>query len=284
VVIGGMARSSSDPRAQAYTYFKVHSIVLAPGEKPWPTVPKEVPPPPVVNSKADIDKLRGAWGVAVGTVTYHVDPKNVRPDALTHVVAKAVLTLSDGFKLEKHLWHMTGVDSPDYVNGSTATMVFKHSPAWKDHPFSVMKYCRGNFPRCGQVKQPAVVTLGHLVSGDYVVKERSKELGRLRLVSGKTLFLPAKKVKPSAAVRKRFPFFKKPRGTYTTAWLRGIVPGHDVSKMAPNQMLARITLDGKHPFLLRMGPKGTTIEFHSMKGELETWSLVRSFGRLQGPH
>ncbi len=280
VVVGGMARSSSDPRAQAYTYFKVHALTLAPGEKPWPTPPTAVPAPPVVHSKAEIDKLPGAWGVAVGTVTYQVDPKSVRPDALTHVIEKAVLTLSDGFKLEKHLWHMTGVDSPDYVNGSTATMVFKYSPSWKDHPFSIMKFCHGEFPRCGQVKQPAILTLGHLVSGDYAVKERTKDLGRLRLISGKTLFVPAPKAAPSATVKKRFPFFTKHRGTYTVAWLRGIVPGHDVNTMAKNQMLARITLDGTHTFLLRMGQKGDTLEFHSTKGELQTWSVSRAFGRL----
>jgi hypothetical protein len=147
VITGGMANSSNDPRVQSYSYFKVESIKLAPGEKPYAVIPSVIPPPPVVKSEKDIKNLPGGWGVAIGKCEFIPDPKNKTRKDNSMIINKVILKLDDGFKITKHLYHMVSTGSKDYKNGAYGTIIFKYY-ANRDKKIYTFKFCTGKQKLC----------------------------------------------------------------------------------------------------------------------------------------
>ncbi|MBU1533966.1 hypothetical protein KKF84_01530 [Myxococcota bacterium] len=273
VICGGMAYTSSDPRAQRARYFKVESIKLAPGEKPYDSVPTEVPHPRVITSGAEMAALPGGWGVAVGKATYAWEDKGKSSDGPTRTVAKVTLTLSDGTTISKHLWQMVSADSTEYRSGSIGTMLFRYSRSRKEA--SAFKYCTGRYPWCGMKRRPFKALLNRFIKGGYTVYEKKVDVGYLAIWGNRYAFTASKNL-PSGALKKRLPFVRKPKGTMKLVYAKGVSPEAEMKSLTRDRVVARITFNGRDAFEIRVGNKGGRLFFHSTVSELQYWSVEKS--------
>jgi hypothetical protein len=148
VITGAMASTSTDKSPQGYSYFKTQSIKLASGETPHVIIPTKIPPPPMVYSEKDIKNLKGRWGIAVGKMEIFLDKKIKKHRRKNVVIEKVILTLKDGYKIEKHLYLASSTDSKEYKTGQAGSMIFKYVPNWKEQIIP-HKFCPGKQKRCG---------------------------------------------------------------------------------------------------------------------------------------
>jgi hypothetical protein len=273
-ITGAMAQTSSDPRAQSASYFRVTSLTLAPGEKSYAAIPKELPHPPLVYTEKEIKKLPGGWGVAVGKTEFFPDLKIEKKKLPHRIITKVILTLKDGFKITKYLHHMVSRDSDAYTNGTTGTLLFRYTPKW-DKKISPYRFCHGNYKWCGMKQQPYKRPIKLWIKGRYNVLEGKRRVGFLYLYENNYEYIPESE-KPSKSMILRFPFFKKRKGSTKITYEKGITLSLEVEKLQKNQIVATINFTKKSSFYIRMSSDAKAFNFHSKVSEFQTWSITKS--------
>lgn len=146
VIEGGPPPPPEDDRIQRAIYFHVSDIELAPGEKPWDPPPARAPAPALVTSQADIDALKGAWGMATGSATFVFEPP-LSQKAEMYTLTRTLVSLTDGTQLSHTPYravHKTNI--PRYENAKQATILFETTQNGKRVSH---KSCLGEAPRCG---------------------------------------------------------------------------------------------------------------------------------------
>jgi hypothetical protein len=129
-------------------HFDLHSIALAKGEAPYAEVPKQIPAPPLADSKEKLAALSGRWARVYGRVlTLEVSPEESR------YVLKLAVAMPDGHVLsvkDLYLGNMRW-DKAKKVDAITligrAGQVRTDGGMVPDIDFAAV--CQGHVERCG---------------------------------------------------------------------------------------------------------------------------------------
>ncbi|MFH2009049.1 MAG: hypothetical protein ABI333_20835 [bacterium] len=142
-------RSSDDPRAQSIGLFKMLTIGLAPGQKPYATVPTRIPHPPVVKSKIELETLPGRWALIVGKPTYKLN-KSLSARVPHLIIDSATVALPDGFVVQKHLYRMVAKQrAAELLKATKATVVVRVSKYEKKLKVYPVRFCYDERLDCG---------------------------------------------------------------------------------------------------------------------------------------